>query len=282
MVAKKIVEKELKCRCLENIEINDGADGALNSNGATEGNINPNLSLLEQSTEIEDMEDQLEVCSDVAQDSDCQGDIRGLQPPSPSSDSSDMSSDEYQDVLSKSSEAQIIDSTYGDYDISDMMVHMIFWTLIVHIVTVMLQKKTMLSDLPAVLDTFEDAEDSYSVALLSMVCKHNMTDSCTADMLKLFAQMLPAPNPLPPSLFLLFNKFVLYDQETLLYRCCGFCSTLLSTDMSCQSTECLAACVQDSSFIEIRLDKQLQTLFSGTHHAYIINMYLHVYTVDHM
>lgn len=259
MVAKKMVENELKRRHVEN-KINDGA--ASGDDNSTKPILLEQCTGIEYTEEQLNAEEQLEISSDVSQDSELQGHVHRfsildsseivldcIKPPSPCYDSSDMLTEEYQDVTSDSSEVLDIDSTHSDWELDDVTEEVI---------------------LPAVVNNRpEDSNDSYSVALLSMVCKHNMTDSCTADMLKLFAQMLPEPNPLPPSLFLLLNKFVSYDQETVLHRCCGFCNTLLPMDTSCQATECLSAGVQESSFIEIRLDKQLQTLFSGSKYMFV-------------
>ena len=108
----------------------------------------------------------------------------------------------------------------------------------------------------------------WSVALLSIFYKHSLTYSCVTDILKLFAQDLPSPNSLPQSQHFLMKNFVNYDEDTVLHHCCGFCTQLLPPKSSCSQPECQLAGVDDSSFIEVHLDKQLQHLFSGLLYYY--------------
>lgn len=74
-----------------------------------------------------------------------------IKPPSPCHDSSDMLTEEYQDKTSDSSEILDIDSTHSDWELDEVTEETI---------------------LPAVVNNIlEDSNDSYSVTLLSMVCK---------------------------------------------------------------------------------------------------------------
>ena len=71
---------------------------------------------------------------------------------------------------------------------------------------------------------------NYSIALLSLVSKHKVSDSCANDILKLISQILLSPNipnPLLPTLFLLLKNFLRYDDEIITHHCCGTCGMLL-------------------------------------------------------
>lgn len=105
----------------------------------------------------------------------------------------------------------------------------------------------------------------FSVALLSLSHKHSLTNSCVVDILNLFLQVLPTslPNQLPKSYHVLMKEFVDYSRSVIVHRCCGYCSRLLSLNSICDMPECLMANVAESSFIQVAIDKQLQTLFSG-------------------
>ena len=106
------------------------------------------------------------------------------------------------------------------------------------------------------------SKQEFSTALLSIAQKHSVTYSCIADVLKLFSQTLPSPNLLPQSNFVLLNGYVNYHSSTIIYRCCGFCAATL-LDLSCLKAECKLAAIPDSSFVQVYLKAQLQTLFSG-------------------
>ena len=108
-------------------------------------------------------------------------------------------------------------------------------------------------------------DHTHSVALLSLVSKHKATDSCTADVLRLFSTMVPCNNPFPPTLYLLIKRFLRYEEEIIVHHCCGCCAKLLQNNQVCKSVVCKASGIPSSSFIKVRLDRQLQTLFSGTH-----------------
>lgn len=119
------------------------------------------------------------------------------------------------------------------------------------------------------LDLFSGAlisSEEFCIALLSIFHKHDLTYSCITDLLKLFAYSLPSPNTLPPTQYALMKKFVDFDTSTIIHYCCGFCTRpLLSSGLKCSRQECQSA--SESSFIEVRLDRQIQCLFSGIIHC---------------
>lgn len=100
-----------------------------------------------------------------------------------------------------------------------------------------------------------------SIALLSIMHKHCLTYSAVTDIIKLFSNSLPSPN----SLSGLMQNYVDYDADTIVHRCCGYCTQLLPDDSSCPLEECKRACIPDSSFVEVCLEKQLKTFFSGNY-----------------
>jgi hypothetical protein len=102
-----------------------------------------------------------------------------------------------------------------------------------------------------------------AIALLSIAHKHSLTYSAVTDILKLLSVSLPSPSFLPASHHGLFKSYVNYKEETVVHRCCGYCTNLLSQSSSCTVGECQDANIPDASFVEIRLDHQLRTLFSG-------------------
>ena len=104
-------------------------------------------------------------------------------------------------------------------------------------------------------------DHQFSVALLSIMDKHSLSYSCVADLLKLFT--VTVPNFSPCSVHTLLNKFTNFKESTKIHRCCGFCTKLLTSDVSCMRSDCVAKALPDSSFIEVRLDHQLKVLFSG-------------------
>lgn len=101
----------------------------------------------------------------------------------------------------------------------------------------------------------------FSIALLSIMDKHSLSYSSVNDLIKLFS--FSQPNFLSSSLHLLLKKFANFEDNTRLHHCCGFCTKLLKGNLSCIMPECQAQQLPVSSFIEVRLDRQLQVLFSG-------------------
>lgn len=106
-----------------------------------------------------------------------------------------------------------------------------------------------------------------SLMLLSIFNKHSISYSCVSDILKLFSQVLPVPNSLPRTHTTILKQFIDVEKYTTLHRCCGFCTRLLDSDSCCSRTECQLSSASNS-FIEVRLDRQLQNLFSGMLETY--------------
>ena len=100
------------------------------------------------------------------------------------------------------------------------------------------------------------------LALISKCHKHSLTYSAISDILKLFQSILPTPTTLPPSLHLLLRDFVGYDASTVIHRCCGNCSQLLSSGNCCRS-ECLASNTREATFVEVKIDSQIRERFTG-------------------
>ena len=110
-------------------------------------------------------------------------------------------------------------------------------------------------------NTLVSFDHQFSVALLSIMDKHSLSYSCVTDLLKLFT--VTVPNFSLCSIHTLFNKFTNFKESTRVHHCCGSCGKLLISDTKCTRSECLAKGLPDSSFIEVRLDHQLQVLFTG-------------------
>ena len=104
--------------------------------------------------------------------------------------------------------------------------------------------------------------EEFYVVVLSMFLKHSLTYSSVSDILNLFSHTIPSPNSVPRTQYQLFKKFIDYEAETVTHHCCGYCTELL-TSSSCLKSECREANLPDASFVELRLDKQLQRQFSG-------------------
>lgn len=83
-----------------------------------------------------------------------------------------------------------------------------------------------------------------------------MTNLCLADLLKLFDQIVPFPNSVPRSQYLLFKEFVPYDVYVISHQCCGYCTQLLVSGSRCPREECQEQNTPNANFLEIRLDKQ--------------------------
>ena len=103
----------------------------------------------------------------------------------------------------------------------------------------------------------------FAVAYLSLVYHHNLTYSCGGDVLKFLSQILPVPNSVSQTYLTLTKGLVNYDDSTKTHRCCGYCTIPLIDQATCEKTECKAASLPDSTFVEVCLDKQLNKLCSG-------------------
>lgn len=104
-----------------------------------------------------------------------------------------------------------------------------------------------------------------SLALLSLMDKHRLTYSAVNDTLKMFSCVLPSPSYLQQSERSLIKKFIDYDKLTTVHRCCGFCTNLLPSGSDCTRNECQVAPVRAATFVEVSLECQLKTLFSGAY-----------------
>ena len=102
----------------------------------------------------------------------------------------------------------------------------------------------------------------FSVALMSVYQKHNLTYSAIEDILKLFQCVLSSPNAVPTSQHTLLREFVTYNTETILHRCCGTCCQLLP-DGSCTRRECRASGAREATFVEVAIDAQIKERFMG-------------------
>ena len=116
----------------------------------------------------------------------------------------------------------------------------------------------------------------FCVAMLSMFYKHSLTYSSLTYILKLLVQVLPSPNSLPHSTYILINKFVDYNANVIVHHCCGFCTRLLSDGNPCSQVECQSNSLTNFSFVEVRLDKQLERIFSGTS-MHMHDTYIYIY-----
>ena len=103
----------------------------------------------------------------------------------------------------------------------------------------------------------------FLISFMSIFNQHCLTYSCADDLLKLFGQVLPLPNFVPQTSRTLIEKLVNYDASTLTHRCCGYCTMPLLDKSTCSQAECKSVSAPDSTFVEVRLDKQIQKLFSG-------------------
>ena len=120
-----------------------------------------------------------------------------------------------------------------------------------------------MQNLQALFSSSELSGKHFSIALLSMMLKHSLTYSCMTDLLKLLSYSFPFPNAVPPTLYMLMNNLINYKECIILHYCCTHCTRPLAIDSSCQQDECKSAGSLKSSFIEVRLDLQLQNLYSG-------------------
>ena len=101
------------------------------------------------------------------------------------------------------------------------------------------------------------------MALLSIAHKHSLTNACVTDVLTLLNYAFPSPNGLPKSHTALLRDFVNYESTVAVHECCGYCTRQLESGSRCIVAECQMAKVSNASFIEVKLDRQLQKLFSG-------------------
>lgn len=114
----------------------------------------------------------------------------------------------------------------------------------------------------------------WSLAMLSIFLKHNLTYSCVDDLLKLFRNVLPFANSIPRSNYSLLKQYVDYDANTVVHRCCGHCSRLLSSSARCTGPECLSANASNAYFVEVLINKQLEIYCNGKTMFIYVYMYM--------
>ena len=81
----------------------------------------------------------------------------------------------------------------------------------------------------------------FSLGLLSIIHKHNLTYSCVNDLLQFLVTVLPHPSCIPRSNRALIKEFIDYKSSTIVHSCCGYCSKLLGSSSLCSKNECQAA-----------------------------------------
>ena len=106
-------------------------------------------------------------------------------------------------------------------------------------------------------------EHQFNVAMASTALRHNLTYACQTDILQLIASILPSPNHATASSRSLTRKFIHYEQQSLLHRCCGACMGLLEEETRCSNPQCADLRIPDVLFVEVPIDKQLQKRFRG-------------------
>ena len=103
----------------------------------------------------------------------------------------------------------------------------------------------------------------FSLGLLAIIQKHNLTYSCVDDIIQFLVPVLPHPSCVPRSNRALIKEFIDCKSSTIVHSCCGFCSKLLPPSSQCPRSECQAASLPNATFVEVPLDSQLKERFSG-------------------
>ena len=106
-------------------------------------------------------------------------------------------------------------------------------------------------------------EDEFYVAILSLVQRHKLTYACLSDLLELLNKTLPQPNALCVTAMRLIRKYVKFEKETILHKCCGSCLAPLPGRGECLNPACRTASEPDAVFLEIPLDQQIQERMAG-------------------
>lgn len=103
-----------------------------------------------------------------------------------------------------------------------------------------------------------------SIMMMNLKMKHNLTDTCIEDVLKLIKFHCPTPNNCVRSVYLLKKNFqeskypVIYH-----YYCDKYYTEVCSTDSECLNASCKQSMTPSegrSSFIEVPVEKQLKNL----------------------
>ena len=114
---------------------------------------------------------------------------------------------------------------------------------------------------PYLYDGFSVTSHCACLLIKSFVYRHQLTD-----LLKLFQLVLPKPNTLPPSFYLLHKGENMAD-EIVHHYYCNQCFTIISNPQStytCTNASCHARFQRDLTnfFIELNIEQQLKTILS--------------------
>ena len=107
------------------------------------------------------------------------------------------------------------------------------------------------------------SNQDFSLGLLSIIQKHNLTYSCVDDLLQFLITVLPHPSCIPRSNRALIKEFIDCKSSTIVHSCCGYCSKLLGSSSLCSKSECQAASLPNATFVEVPLDSQLKERLLG-------------------
>ena len=111
------------------------------------------------------------------------------------------------------------------------------------------------------------SEFTSSLMIMKFKMRHNLTDQCLADLLHLLRLHCPVPNHCPSSLYLFKKNFVETKFPINYHYFCSACLQSVNiTDDSCSNNLCMSKFEKigsRSSFIEIPIEPQIQTLFKS-------------------
>lgn len=103
-----------------------------------------------------------------------------------------------------------------------------------------------------------------SIMMMNLKMKHNLTDTCMEDILKLIKFHCPTPNNCVRSVYLLKKNFQESKYPVIYHYYCDKCyMEVCSTDSKCPNTCCqqsMAPSEGRSSFIEVPVENQLKNL----------------------
>lgn len=116
-----------------------------------------------------------------------------------------------------------------------------------------------------------------SIMMMNLKMKHNLTDTCMEDILKLIKFHCPTPNNCVRSVYLLKKNFKESKYPVIYHYYCDKCYTeVCSTDSECPNACCqqsMAPSEGRSSFIEVPVENQLKNLLGRkTLTYYILSM----------
>lgn len=118
-----------------------------------------------------------------------------------------------------------------------------------------------------------------SIMAMNLKMKHNLTDTCMEDILRLIKFHCPTPNNCIRSVYLLKKFFQESKYPVIYHYYCDKCYTEVdSTDSVCPNMCCKQLMTSNegkSSFIEVPVEEQLKNLL-GRKHLYVC-LYMHVH-----